>query len=282
MDPGDLRDEMVDGIESRLSVDDAVALAMRTVSRTDFVDDAPYDGRSEVDGTTALAPEMVARLLTALDVDARNVPGDAADSGAEAVGTTGDADESAEDAVRSADTPDAPGDVLVVGAGVGYTAAILAELVGETRVHAVDIDRRLVYAARSNLESAGYGGVLVDAGDGARGLPDYAPFDRILVEAAAIEPPRRLVEQLAPDGRLVLPLGGPEQSLAVVDETGSVIERCGPVAFKPLLVDGEQGSAPARNRTVREDAERASEPGYFAKTGWEQEWIDWDEQLRRR
>ncbi|WP_049986534.1 protein-L-isoaspartate O-methyltransferase family protein [Halobellus rufus] len=268
MDPGDLRDEMVDGIESRLSVDEGVALAMRTVPRTDFVDDAPYDGRSDVEGTTALAPEMVARLLTALDVDARNVPSGAADR--------------ADDPSQPADSADATGDVLVVGAGVGYTAAILAELVGETRVHAVDIDRRLVYAARSNLESAGYGGVLVDAGDGARGLPDYAPFDRILVEAAAIEPPRRLVEQLAPGGKLVLPLGGPEQSLAVVDDGGEVIDRCGPVAFRPLLVDGEQGSAPARNRTVREDAERASEPGYFAETGWEQEWIDWDEQLSRR
>jgi len=269
MDPGDLRDEMVDSIESRLSIDESVALAMRTVSRTDFVDDAPYDGRSEVDGTTALAPEMVARLLTALDIDARNGPESAADRAGDATAS-------------EVDSPDGPGDVLVVGAGVGYTAAILAEIVGETHVHAVDIDRRLVYAARSNLESAGYGGVLVDARDGARGLPEYAPFDRILVEAAAIEPPQGLVEQLAPGGKLVLPLGGPEQTLAVVDDTGSVIDRCGPVAFKPLLVDGEQGSAPARNRTAREDAERASEQGYFAKTGWEQEWIDWDEQLRRR
>ncbi|WP_144902268.1 protein-L-isoaspartate O-methyltransferase family protein [Halobellus captivus] len=279
MDPGDLRGEMVDSLEARLSIDGAVALAMRTVPREDFIDDAPYDGRSEVAGTTVLAPEMVARLLTALDVDARNValPDSAIDSG-----SATDSDSASDgDSDRDSDT-EPTGDVLVVGAGVGYTAAILAELVGDTRVHAVDIDRRLVYAARSNLESAGYGGVLVDARDGARGFQEYAPFDRILVEAAAIEPPKRLVEQLAPGGKLVLPLGGPEQTLAVVDDSGSVVERCGPVAFKPLLVDGEQGSAPARNRTIREDAERASEPGYFARTGWEQEWIDWDEQMRRR
>ena len=260
MDPGDLRDEMVDSLEARLPIDAAISLAMRTVPRRTFVDDAPYRGQGEdVAGTTVLAPETVARLLTALDVTPR-------------AAATPDAD--------AADA-DATGDVLVVGAGVGYTAALLAELVGETRVHAVDIDRQLVYIARSNLESAGYPGVLVDARDGADGLPEYAPFDRILVEAAAVAPPERLVDQLAPDGRLVLPLGGPDQSLAVVDAAGEVRERAGPVAFDPLLVDGEQGSAPVRNRTVREDRERSESDGYFAETGWEQEWIDWDEQRNR-
>ncbi|WP_435184983.1 protein-L-isoaspartate O-methyltransferase family protein [Halobellus sp. EA9] len=262
MDPEDLRAEMVDGLEERLSIDDAVALAMRTVPRQSFVDEAPYQHRAEEQaGTTVLAPETVARLLTALEVVADGGP---------AVG----------DASGENDDSDPTGDVLVVGAGVGYTAALLAEMLDETRVHAVDIDRRLVYAARSNLESAGYGGVLVDARDGADGLPEYAPFDRILVEAAAIDPPRSLVDQLAPGGRLVLPLGGPEQSLAVVDDAGEVIDRRGPVAFKPLLVEGEQGSRPTRNRTVREDIERQEADGYFAKTGWEQEWIDWDEQLQ--
>ncbi|MFB6252601.1 MAG: protein-L-isoaspartate O-methyltransferase [Halobellus sp.] len=264
MDPGDLRGEMVDSLEERLSVDKAVALAMRSVPRQEFVDDAPYNNSAEeTAGTTVLAPDMVARLLTALDVDPAD--GDA---------PADPSDDSASD--------DAGSDVLVVGAGVGYTAALLAEILGERRVHAVDIDRRLVYAARSNLASAGYGGVLVDARDGASGLPEYAPFDRILVEAAAISPPRALLEQLSPDGRLVLPLGGPDQTLAAVGGDGDVIDRHGPVAFKPLLVDGEQHGRPARNRTVREDTERQEDEGYFAKTGWEQEWIDWDEQLRRR
>ena len=260
MDHGDLRDEMVDGLEARLPVDDAVALAMRTVPRREFVDDTPYRGQGEdVAGTTVLAPETAARLLTALDISPRA----ALRSGA------------------GATDADATGDVLVVGAGVGYTAALLAELVGETRVHAIDIDRRLVHVARSNLDSAGYPGVLVDARDGADGLPEYAPFDRILVEAAAIDPPVRLVDQLTPEGRLVLPLGGPDQTLSVVDADGEVRERDGPVAFSPLLVDGEQGSRPARNRTVREDRERSESDGYFAETGWEQEWIDWDEQRSR-
>ena len=258
MDHGDLRDEMVDGLEARLSVDEAVALAMRTVPRREFVGDTPYRGQGEdVAGTTVLAPETAARLLTALDVSPR-------------AGATPD----------TTDT-NPTGDVLVVGAGVGYTAALLAELVGETRVHAVDIDRRLVHVARSNLESAGYPGVLVDARDGADGLPEYAPFDRILVEAAAIDPPVRLVDQLTPEGRLVLPLGGPDQTLSVVDADGEVQGRDGPVAFSPLLVDGEQGSRPARNRTVREDRERSESDGYFAETGWEHEWIDWEDERSR-
>jgi protein-L-isoaspartate(D-aspartate) O-methyltransferase len=247
MDTAALREDMVDGLEQSIDVDESVSLAMRTVPRHAFVDDQPYDNRTaEYEGTTVLAPSLAARMLSALDA--------------------GDDD-----------------DVLVVGAGVGYTAAVLAELVDDTRIHAVDIDRRLVYAARSNLEAAGYGGVLVDCCDGAGGLPAYAPFDRILVEAAAISPPRRLVSQLADGGRLVMPMGGPEQTLVVVDVAGDVVEKRGPVAFRPLLVDGEQGGGPVRNRTEREDAEHASDDsGYFAPTGWEHEWIDWDERLSGR
>lgn len=247
MDPAALREDMVDGIEHAMDVDESVGLAMRTVPRESFVEGTPYDNRaSDYEGTTVLAPALAARLLSALNASEDH-------------------------------------DVLVVGAGVGYTAAVLAELVDETRIHAVDIDRRLVHAARSNLEAAGYGGVLVDCRDGAEGLPEYAPFDRILVEAAAVRPPRRLVAQLAEGGRLVMPMGGPEQTLVSVDAGGDVVEKHGPVAFRPLLVDGEQRSGPVRNRTEREDAEHA-EPGsgYFAQSGWEQEWIDWDERLRGR
>jgi protein-L-isoaspartate(D-aspartate) O-methyltransferase len=167
---------------------------------------------------------------------------------------------------------------------VGYTSAVLAELVGDRHVHAVDITRRLVWEARSNLDDAGYGAVLVDCRNGADGLPEYAPFDRILVEAAAIEPPRRLVSQLTDDGRLVLPLGGPEQELAAVERgeeaesTGVVVGRFGEVAFSPMLVEGEQHDRVARNRTHREDREYA-ERGWHARTGWEQDWVDWDEHL---
>jgi protein-L-isoaspartate(D-aspartate) O-methyltransferase len=245
MDIAVVRDDMVDGLERGGELDEAVAHAMRTVPRHEFVDDRPYDNRaSEFEGTRVLAPAVAGRLLSAL-----SVAGDDR--------------------------------VLVVGAGVGYTAAVLAELVGARRVHAVDIARPVVYEARRNLARAGYDGVLVDCRDGADGLPEYAPYDRVLVEAAAVRPPRRLLGQLAPDGQLVMPLGdGAGQTLVAVEADGgdgTVVEEFGPVAFRPLLVDGEQRGA-ARNRTEREDAEFARQ-GYFAPTGWEQEWIDWDEQL---
>lgn len=247
MDTAALREDMVDSIEHSMDVDESVSLAMRTVPRHSFVEETPYNNRaSDYEGTTVLAPDLAARLLSALDV-------------------------------REDD------EVLVVGAGVGYTAAVVAELADAKRVHAIDIDRQLVYAARSNLEDAGYGAVLVDRRDGADGLPEYAPFDRILVEAAAISPPRTLVGQLADDGRLVMPMGGPEQTLVSVDREGDVVEKHGPVAFRPLLVEGEQHTGPVRNRTEREDAEHAQpDSGYFAQTGWEQEWIDWDERLSGR
>ena len=249
MDSRVLRDDMVDALEHALSdgIDERVVDAMRRVPRHEFVAERPYDNRdSEHEGTRVLAPATVARMLAALD-------------------------------------PQEGDETLVVGAGVGYTSAVLAELVGDRHVHAVDITRRLVWEARSNLDDAGYGAVLVDCRNGADGLPEYAPFDRILVEAAAIEPPRRLVSQLTDDGRLVLPLGGPEQDLAAVEreegeEAGVVVGRFGEVAFSPMLVEGEQAGRVARNRTHREDQEYA-ERGWHARTGWEHDWVDWDEHL---
>ncbi|WP_313691839.1 protein-L-isoaspartate O-methyltransferase family protein [Halorarum halobium] len=248
--PEVLREDMLDGLEHALGgpPSDPVRAAMNGVPREEFVAEAPYANRAgEQGGTVVLAPVTVARLLDALEASA------------------GD-------------------DVLVVGAGVGYTSAVLAELVGADRVHAVDIERGVVYEARANLAAAGYGAVLVDRGDGARGLPEYAPFDRVLVEAAAVEPPRALLDQLSADGRLVMPLGsGPAQTLVAVEQGarsgGDVVEEYGDITLRPLLVEGEQASAPVRNRTVREDAEFARQ-GYFAKTGWEHEWIDWDDRLQ--
>ncbi|WP_440007272.1 protein-L-isoaspartate O-methyltransferase family protein [Halomicrococcus sp. SG-WS-1] len=262
MDPAVLRDDMVASLEHETKAlvrSDDVSQALRTVPRHEFVpadaDRGAYlDQSFDHRGTRVLSPSTVAKLLEALDVED---------------------DDS----------------VLVVGAGVGYTPAVLAAMVGERNVHAVDITRTVVYDARRNLESAGYGGVFVDCRDGADGLPEYAPFDRILVEAAAVEPPRALVEQLASDGRLVMPLGGREQRLAAVeretpnDVEGSsdvgvapdarVVERFGSVAFAPLLVEGEQSGAIERNRTAREDREYAERHAQ-TRRGWEHEWIDWD------
>jgi protein-L-isoaspartate(D-aspartate) O-methyltransferase len=260
MEPAVLREDMVDGLEHALgALDEAVNVAMRTVPRHEFIEPGAYDNRpNEHEGTRVLAPSTAARLLSAL--------------------------EPADD-----DT------VLVVGAGIGYTAAVLAEIVGPRNVHAIDIARHVVYDARANLREAGYDAVLVDCRDGADGLPEYAPYDRILLEAAAVEPPRALLEQLASDGRLVMPLGGNDQTLVAVESTGqsdadaefgsgsaapgaAVVERLGPVALGPMLVDGEQAGSPHRNRTEREDAEFAQQ-GYFARSGWEYDWVDWEDHL---
>jgi protein-L-isoaspartate(D-aspartate) O-methyltransferase len=245
MDPAVVRDDMVDSLthESKGCLSSApIADAMRTVPRDAFVPDdhESYADRAvEREGSRILAPSTVARLFESLDL-------------------AGD------------------GAVLIVGTGVGYTAAIAAELVGGRNVHTVDIDRRLVLEARSNLADTGYGGVLVDCRDGADGLPEYAPFDRILLEAAAVEPPAALVAQLAPGGRLVMAQGTGDQELVVVGDEGAVTHRAGPIAFRPMLVDGEQATAPERNRMHREDRERA-ERAAEGRTGWEQDWIDWDE-----
>ncbi|MWG35590.1 protein-L-isoaspartate O-methyltransferase family protein [Halomarina oriensis] len=250
MEPDVLREDMVDSLEYEAKGvvrSDAVGLAMRDVPRHEFVgdEDSAYADRAhEHHGTTVLAPSTAARLLEAL-------------------------------------APDEGDSVLVVGAGVGYTTAVVAEIAGAANVHAIDITRPLVYEARSNLESAGYGEVLVDKRNGMHGLPEYAPYDCVLLEAAAIEPPRALVNQLADDGRLVMPQGGGSQSLVTVGPGSRVLERHGPVLFKPMLVEGEQADTVERNRTLREDREHAQR-GASRRHGWEHEWLDWDERLQGR
>ena len=250
MDPAVLRDDMVEGLEYGLDepLDPEISRAMRTVPRHEFLDAAPYENRpAEAYGTRVLAPKTAAQLLDALSVD------------------EGD-------------------DVLVVGAGIGYTVAVIAELAGDRHVHAVDIDRQVVSAARSNLESAGYGDALVDRRDGADGLPEYAPYDRILLEAAVVRPPPALLDQLTPEGAIVFPRGTGSQQIVAGERDRSardgyrVVEEYGFVQLGPLLAKGERGNGPARNRTVREDAEFRNQ-GYFARSGWEYEWVDWEEQL---
>jgi len=106
--------------------------------------------------------------------------------------------------------------VLDVGTGSGYQAAVLAELVGS--VYGIEIICPLADAARSRLAGLGYGNVTVRCGDGYRGWPEHAPFDLIILAAAPPKVPPALLAQLAPGGRLVLPVGRDRQHLVVYEK----------------------------------------------------------------
>jgi protein-L-isoaspartate(D-aspartate) O-methyltransferase len=125
--------------------------------------------------------------------------------------------------------------VLEVGTGFGYQAALMAEMGAD--VWSVEVVEEFAEAAQARLAALGYG-VAVRVGDGSRGWPEHAPFDRILVTAAAEDPPRHLLEQLKPGGRMVIPLGGSDvQQLSVVSRTAegdTSIRKAMPVRFTTL------------------------------------------------
>jgi protein-L-isoaspartate(D-aspartate) O-methyltransferase len=128
--------------------------------------------------------------------------------------------------------------VLEVGTGSGYQAAVLAET--GARVWTVEIFRALAEQARARLARLGYGEVAVRHGDGYAGWPEAAPFDAIVVTAGADSIPPPLVEQLAPGGRLVMPVGDPflDQELVLLEKDASgrvASKRLLPVRFVPLL-----------------------------------------------
>lgn len=124
---------------------------------------------------------------------------------------------------------------LDVGTGSGYQAAVLAELCKS--VYSIEILEPLAESARQRLGSLGYKNVEVRAGDGYRGWPEHAPFDVIIVAAAAPRIPEPLIAQLAPGGRLVMPVGQLLQELIVIEKRpdGSLRKRSlAPVAFVPM------------------------------------------------
>ncbi len=127
--------------------------------------------------------------------------------------------------------------VLEIGTGLGYHAAILAQLA--KAVFTVEIHEELAREACARLEALGYHNIEFKVGDGAQGWPEHAPFDRILVAAAPGLLPAALIQQLRPGGRMVVPAGLPDaQQLLVVDkdadgriETREVLQ----VVFSPLI-----------------------------------------------
>lgn len=127
--------------------------------------------------------------------------------------------------------------VLEVGTGSGYQAAVLARLVRQ--VYTIEIIEPLAEQARLRLKQQGYANVEVRVGDGYYGLKEHAPFDGIVVTAAASHIPPPLVEQLKPGGKMVIPVGGQflVQSLMLVEKSpqGEVFTRqLLPVSFVPL------------------------------------------------
>jgi protein-L-isoaspartate(D-aspartate) O-methyltransferase len=181
-DPSALRQRLVQALRDEGAIrTEAVAAAMGGVPRHLFIPDAPIEAayrneavRTKVERGEAVSsasqPSIVAIMLEQLVVE----PGDR---------------------------------VLEIGAGTGYNAALLAHLSGPGgQVISVDIDDDVVRSAQEHLATADAAGVRVERGDGAAGFAEGAPYDRIIVTAAAWDIAPAWREQLAPDGRLVLPL----------------------------------------------------------------------------
>jgi protein-L-isoaspartate(D-aspartate) O-methyltransferase len=131
--------------------------------------------------------------------------------------------------------PEPNAKVLDIGTGSGYQAAVLAEVC--EHVYSIEIIEALASEARDRLEKLGYQNVTVRHGDGYQGWAEHAPFNAIIVAAAPDHIPQPLIEQLAPNGRLVIPIGNREQELLIVEKsaTGEIHKRTiAPVAFVPM------------------------------------------------
>ena len=132
--------------------------------------------------------------------------------------------------------------VLEVGAGSGYAAAVISRIAG--KVVAIERQHDLVEVARERLQRLGFDNVEIVEGDGTKGWPEEAPFDAILAAASGSHVPQALLDQLAPGGRIVMPIGSPGWPQELVKVTkradgGIDRENLGGVRFVPLI--GEEG-----------------------------------------
>ena len=194
-------------LQSRGIRDDAVLKVMRSVERHNFVPDN-YRDRAYSDGPlpighgqTISQPYIVAFMTEQLQVSSQHK-------------------------------------VLEIGTGSGYQAAILGELA--KHVFTIEIIPELAEGAKNILNHLSYKNITVRAGDGYKGWPEEAPFERIMVTAAPAEVPQTLVDQLAPGGRMILPVGAQflVQYLWVIekDDQGTVTkEKILPVRFVPMV-----------------------------------------------
>ncbi len=208
-DPAQQRKQLVEALYKMGVRDTRVLAAMASIPRERFIDESfqklAYDDRAlPINmGQTISQPLMVAIMTQALQL-----------RGGERV--------------------------LEVGTGSGYQTAILARLAGH--VYSVERYQQLAWQAATHLIQLGIENVSLFVGDGSLGWPDAAPYDRILVTAAAPEVPAQLLAQLAPEGRLVIPVGSHErQDLQVIlrGPEGTHVQSLGTCVFVPLI--GEAG-----------------------------------------
>ncbi|GAB4513390.1 MAG: protein-L-isoaspartate(D-aspartate) O-methyltransferase [Sulfuricaulis sp.] len=202
------RDRLIQRLREEGIRDERVLEAIRNVPRHVFVDEA-LASRAYEDtalpighGQTISQPYIVARMTEALIAGGR------------------------------------PKKVLEVGTGSGYQTAVLAGLVNE--IYSVERLEPLMKLARKRLREIGCRNVHIKLSDGSWGWKEHAPYDAIIVTAAPAEVPPSLLEQLAPGGRLVIPVGGPAmQELLLVQHTdkGFAQERLDLVNFVPLVRD---------------------------------------------
>lgn len=179
--------------------------AIRAVPRELFVPEsvknqAYYDMPLEIGyGQTISAPHMVAIMSEALDIQ-RNSK------------------------------------VLEIGTGTGYHAAVTAKIATEGHIYTVERIKELAEKARKNFEKLGINNVTVVAGDGSVGLEKYSPFDRIYATCAAPSAPPRLVEQLSPHGKMVIPVGHRICDLMLIEKNNGITEKnLGGCAFVPMI-----------------------------------------------
>ncbi|WP_181685481.1 protein-L-isoaspartate(D-aspartate) O-methyltransferase [Halorhabdus salina] len=181
------RQALLDGLRERDRVSDRALDALSAVPRHEFVPQATrraaYADRplSIGEGQTISAPHMVAIMVDRLDLE--------------------------------------PGlDVLEIGTGCGYHAAVTAEVVGAEHVYSVEYHATLAEQARQRLADLGYGDVSIRVGDGHAGWPEHVPYDRAYLTCAATEVPATVLDQLRPGGVFLGPIGTRSQRLVRVSK----------------------------------------------------------------